>query len=62
MNSRTQSDYFAESKRIRNEVLQLAELLKVTMFAVANRYVRLLNSLSGAASPLPLGSPSVCFS
>ena len=28
MNSRTQSDYFAESKRIRNEVLQLAELLK----------------------------------
>ena len=36
--------------------------LKVTMFAVANRNVHLLNSLSGAASPLPLGSPSVCFS
>ena len=36
--------------------------LTVTMFAVANRYVRLLNSLSGAASPLPLCSPSVCFS
>ena len=34
----------------------------VTMFAVANGYVRLLNSLSGAASPLPLGNPSVCFS
>ena len=36
--------------------------IKVTMFAVANRNVHLLNSLSGAASPLPLGSPSVCFS
>jgi predicted RNA binding protein YcfA (HicA-like mRNA interferase family) len=36
--------------------------IRVTMFAVANGYVRLLNSLSGAASPLPLGNPSVCFS
>ena len=62
MTNRTQEDYYLESKRIRNEVLQLAELLKVTMFAVANRNVHLLNSLSGAASPLPLGSPSVCFS
>ena len=35
---------------------------KVTMFAVANGNVRLLNTLSGAASPLPFGSPSVCFS
>ena len=38
------------------------EVAVVTMFAVANGYVRLLNSLSGAASPLPLGNPSVCFS
>ena len=28
MNDRTQIDYYQESKRIRNEVLQLAELLK----------------------------------
>ena len=28
MNSRTQEDYYQESKRIRNEVLQLAEQLK----------------------------------
>ena len=41
---------------------QIERLIKVTMFAVANRNVHLLNSLSGAASPLPLGSPSVCFS
>ena len=44
------------------EIQIVNDVLKVTMFAVANRYVRLLNSLSGAASPLPLCSPSVCFS
>lgn len=38
------------------------EFDEVTMFAVANGNVRLLNTLSGAASPLPFGSPSVCFS
>jgi len=50
-----------EQKGLSFSLAQRKEL-KVTMFAVANRYVRLLNSLSGAASPLPLGSPSVCFS
>jgi hypothetical protein len=61
-NKRYQASYYQAPDPGKMDTLIVQNRLKVTMFAVANRNVHLLNSLSGAASPLPLGSPSVCFS